>query len=124
MSILRPEIDFEKIADEILTEVHSPGTPVSVSPTEIIPPSPKNQKPDLGQILEDQGSSLQAAARATARILNFGENDGITLKAAELVFRANGLMKDLEKENKVSPEINITIVGTGNQNLINLLVPK
>jgi len=84
----------------------------------------QEQKAQLLDILNNNGASLDAAARRVASLVNFPENEQNGLRAAELIFRANGLLRDLEKEKKEVPEINITIIGSNNDNVVQLLMPK
>lgn len=106
-------IDFEAAAASALRN------PNSVSSSE-------NGKSDLLATLDDNGASLEAAARRISHALNdYSNKDG--MKAAEMIFRANGLLRDKDKDKKEVPEVNITIIGSSggtNQTLINVLMPK
>jgi hypothetical protein len=105
------EINFEAAAAAALSN-NSPSVP------------PQKNGNGFVEVLDNQGASLEAAARRIATTLNFPDKQELGLKAAEMILRANGLLRDKEKDKKDLPEVNITIVGTSNQTLINVLMPK
>jgi len=129
MSVLKPNLD-DFLSDD--SNLDSNSAPIDfgaaaasvLSPKDPVSVPPQKNGNGLLAALENSGASLEAAARRLSSTLNFPENDAMGLKAVELVFRANGLLREKDQSKKEAPEVNITIVGTGNQTLINLLMPK
>lgn len=106
------DIDFEAVAAEV------------ISPSKDSVPSKKKDKEELLNVLNSSGASLEAAARRLNQVVNYPENEAMGLKAAEMIFRAHGLLKEKEQDKKDAPQVNITVVGSGGQTMINLLMPK
>ena len=124
-NVLRNQvIDVNDLQEDESKVINFEAAAASVLENKNPNPSSENGKAELLKILQDNGASLDAAARKVANTLNYPENNAIGLKAAEMIFRANGLLKEQDKNQKDIPEVNITIVGTSNQTLINVLLPK
>jgi hypothetical protein len=113
MSLLQPEIntiDFEAVAAEVINPQNGSG-------------SKKDQNAFI-EALDKNGANLEAAARRISQTVNYPESDQMGLKAAEMIVRAHGLLREKEQDKKEAPQVNITVVGTGGQTMINLLMPK
>lgn len=74
-------------------------------------------------IFKEHGASLRDAARQIGSLLVAADNDSVKLKAAETILKIHKVLEDKE-ERSSGPSINITIVGSENRNLINVLVPS
>ena len=132
MSLIKPTLDEFLQDDSNLDEDDSKQIDfVAAAASALNPPSvsspsvpPTERANGLLGVLDDNGASLEAAARRIRKVIDFPDNDAVGLKAAEIILRANGLLKEKEKDKKEAPEVSITIIGSGNQSVINLLMPK
>lgn len=82
----------------------------------------KEASQNIKEMLEANGASLSAAARALGDVLSFGEH-GEKIRATQLVFQAHGILKEADKPSL--PSININIIGkeSNNKPLIQLMTP-
>jgi|SRR5215510_603334 len=132
MSLLQPELTLEEAINNALHDQVPPQETVidfeAVAAEVINPQDPsvpnKRDKKEFLDVLTNSGASLEAAARRLNQVVNFPESEAMGLKAAEMIFKAHGLLKEAEKDIKKVPEVSITIVGTSGQTMINLLMPK
>lgn len=74
------------------------------------------------KVFNSAGADLESAARTVSNVMQRGETDAGRLKASELVLKVHGILQDLD-DNHV-PQINITISGSDNKTLINLVLPS
>jgi hypothetical protein len=75
-------------------------------------------------ILKKHNAGLDNVARQLGSLLVSADNDAVKLNAAKTILQLNGLLgRDDDSGNK-APSINITIVGSQNKPLINVLIPS
>lgn len=83
-----------------------------------------NREKNLAQFQETlnyHGASVEDAARAIGGVLKSGEPNE-TLRAANLVLQAHGVLKEAEKPS--IPAITINIHGKESRNLLQLVTPN
>jgi hypothetical protein len=126
MSLLRPEINLNDAIEDAIERQNSSIDFEAVA-AEVISSDGASVKKDQNafiKALNKNNAGLEAAARRISQAVNYPESDQIGLKAAEMIVRAHGLLREKEQDKKEAPQVNITVVGTGGQTMINLLMPK
>lgn len=74
------------------------------------------------EIFKNAKAGVAEAAKQLGTLLVAADNDNVKVKCAELILKANKVFTDDDKGPQRQP-INITIVGSGNKTLINVLLP-
>ena len=118
---LSPNVDLD--TDKLLDSVVG----AAIDPDEIISHGAKvpSSKTSIREAFLNRNAGPEEAAQEINRIMKFGDNDAIRLKAAETVLKVHGIHQELEKElGDSQPKIEINIISAGNVNLVNLLMPR
>lgn len=88
---------------------------------------PKDDSPtaEFKKYLTDKGGSLKDVAEQVVNIMSRGESEATRLNAAKFIAQIQGIALELEEgTSQVTKEININIMGSQNQNFLNLVMPK
>jgi hypothetical protein len=73
-------------------------------------------------VLNKSGATLETASRELGNLMKNADTDAARLGAIKTVLEMHGALKKDDSQVKL-PAINITIVGSGNKSLINVLLP-
>src|SRR5215831_9908526 len=99
--------EFEKILKQEETVITSPA---------------KQDLDATRRIFSDSGASVKNVAAAVSNILDNSSQDGVKLRAAELVLKVHGILNEMDAPK--IPNVVINITGSDNKTLINLVVPS
>lgn len=72
-------------------------------------------------IFNKEGATLEAAAQQVSNLMNNADTAGARLKAVELTMKVHGILQEMD--DKPLPQINITVLGSNNKTLVNLVLP-
>lgn len=84
--------------------------------------SAKLELDEIRNVFDAAGVGIEDVAQTVGGLMRSSEKDETRLRCAELALKVQGVFKDMD--DKVPPVINITVEGSGNQTLIELVCPR
>ena len=126
---LNPDEEIESVEPEVLeTKVTEKGLRNVLSAVGLVQGETEEEtdpENHVQSLLKRHNADLESAAKQLGTLLVAADNDNTKLRAVELVMKLNKLLdKDSETEGNGRPQFNITIVGSQNKNILNVLLPS
>ena len=128
MPILKPYLSNEVTsldedeAEDLSQDAINLNLDAALSDAGLKPKTNKDQT-EIQQIFSKHGAGIEDVAKEISNIMSRGENEGVRLRAAEMVAKVHGILAEIDDNVKI-PEIKINIIGSENKTLINLVMPR